>query len=763
MFARLLKRWSPWIAAAFCCYSAFLLWGLTGAQSRLKGVTELRLVADSQRRAAVISDFVSDRYSEVVEFAELPEISNYLANRALGMSPKYGLNSALDLVEIRFRALLQKKHGRDDLIYSYLGFFDEQSGLLVDVQDGNETRNRPEKSGTAASITLDEGRGEMVISAPVIYKETIAGLVTAVVPLSQVSRYLIASSESDRYGELLVMEGGTELRLPGRQSRTFPVDVKEIARIPAEKIAPVDVLSDAAPADNEGGKIRQVFAVRSPVKGIPLSVVTLFEEDAVYGQLIPTYFLYLAGSLPILVLAVLFVLERTRRRTQVLMDSVNATVQRSKALSDENSSLAREILRRERVEMELREKTSQLESMTESLRSSTRRAEDASRAKSDFLANMSHEIRTPLNGVLGMAQLLGMQDLSDDERVLYADTIFKSGQTLLGVLNDILDLSKIEAGKIELHNTPFEAQSLFNQARALFSERATEKGLEMQAGWNGAEGCQYLGDSMRLQQILNNLLSNAIKFTSRGRIELIGREVHRADGNALIEFRVTDTGVGVPKDKQGMLFKPFSQVDASLTRRFGGTGLGLSIVRNLVELMHGSVDLQSAEGQGTTVTVRVLVGIASTGEAEPKRDSHGEWEGVSPEVFAGARVLVVEDTFANRLVVEGFLKRLGIVFESAENGEEAFGRVCRSHFDLVLMDCQMPVMDGYEATRRIRKREASEKLERVPVIALTAGAFSEDRERCIDSGMDDFLAKPINFDQLAEILHKWRRVARNGR
>jgi signal transduction histidine kinase len=384
-------------------------------------------------------------------------------------------------------------------------------------------------------------------------------------------------------------------------------------------------------------------------------------------------------------------------------------------------------------------------------------AEAASVAKSQFLATMSHEIRTPMNGILGMAQLLLMPDTNEVERQEYVRTILTSGETLLTLLNDILDLSKVEAGKLELQRAAFDPGQLIQETASLFREQIESKGLHLEYYWTGEAALRYWSDPQRLRQMLSNLISNAIKFTDRGHVRLEGREVERNGAQALLEFSITDSGIGITSDKLDRLFKPFSQVDGSITRKYGGTGLGLSIVANLAELMGGTTGIESEQGMGSRVWFRIRVEVISDGEESrnSRRDSSA-LASTSVASAAASYILVVEDNLTNRKVIEGLLRKEGLHYESVENGADAVKLITGgARPDLVLMDCQMPVLDGFQATVQIRDWENQNGKGRLPIVALTAGAFEEDRERCLSAGMDDFLTKPLRLSDLRNTLSKW--------
>ena len=382
-------------------------------------------------------------------------------------------------------------------------------------------------------------------------------------------------------------------------------------------------------------------------------------------------------------------------------------------------------------------------------------AESANQAKSLFLATMSHEIRTPMNGILGMAQLLLSPGLKEHEREDFARIILNSGQMLLGLLNDILDLSKVEAGELKLESIAFDPQQLLQEVVALFSEAAEKKGLSIAQEWHGQGSSRYLADPLRIRQMLGNLISNAIKFTETGWVRIEGRVVQCDAAAAVLEFTVADSGIGIPEDRRHRLFQPFSQVDSSTTRQYGGTGLGLSIIRSLATAMGGKVGVESVPGSGSRFWFRIQAHFLDAGadtRRTPRQASPAKASDDGMPALHGS-VLVAEDNQTNRYVIVRMLEKFGLTVSFAENGQQAVDMVFAGERpDLVLMDIQMPVMDGFDATRVIRQREAAEGRSRLPIIALTADAFEDDRQQCLDAGMDDFLAKPVVLKVLRSIL-----------
>jgi signal transduction histidine kinase/CheY-like chemotaxis protein len=385
----------------------------------------------------------------------------------------------------------------------------------------------------------------------------------------------------------------------------------------------------------------------------------------------------------------------------------------------------------------------------EQLRRATLQADAANRAKSLLLANMSHEIRTPMTGVIGFTNLLAATQLNSEQQD-YVEQIRSSGEALLTLINDILDFSKISAGKLALECRPLDLCKTLEQAVGLLAMQAAEKHLRLTVSIDPSTPPTILGDVVRIRQILVNLLGNAVKFTERGEVSISVSARLAEEGRHVISFVVRDTGPGIPEEHQARIFDSFNQVDASISRKYGGTGLGLSISKSLAEQMGGAMALESEVGVGSTFrfTIRAL---AVERDSAPPARATGLAE-IRTSDIPQMRLMVVDDNAVNRKLLSMTLQRLGIRAALATNGAEALESLSRSAYDVILMDVQMPVMDGLEATRRIRRSYPAGAQPRI--VAMTAGAFPEDRAHCLEAGMDDYLSKPVNIDELVETLRR---------
>lgn len=400
---------------------------------------------------------------------------------------------------------------------------------------------------------------------------------------------------------------------------------------------------------------------------------------------------------------------------------------------DLNEELAEEVEQRKRAEKALYKAKEQ--------------AEAANQSKTEFLANMSHEIRTPMNGIIGTLQLLQGSELSESQ-ASYVNIAYSSAESLLCLLNDILDSSKIEAGKLELEHVEFDLGKTINQLQLLMRPRADERRVALSVELDEQLPSAVIGDPVRTRQILMNLLSNAIKFTEDGYVRIRLAILEQSGDQYKIRIEVEDNGIGIAEPAQRKLFNAFTQADGSTTREYGGSGLGLSIVRQLVMLMHGRVGLVSDPGEGSTFWV----------ELNFSRVEKTQQQSIENEELTG-HVLLVEDNPVNQMIAKKMLERLSLSYQLAENGEQAVALMqAPNDFSLLLMDCQMPVMDGYTATRAIRQFETENQQKHTPIIAMTANTMENDKQACLQVGMDDYITKPVSQDALQKALSRWLRV-----
>ena len=1000
------KRVSAVTAVAFGLYSLALFAYAVMAWMQMHRETDAFFVADSQRRAAAVADRMALIRAEAVRHAELAEIRAYLANRDLGMSPRYGLDASLQGVADR---LVEHAADPTGMMPGRLLFFDRSGSLLADSEPGAPLPAVDASSPQKAEIAFDDGRGLLILRVPILSRGAADGMVVTLVATQALYRNLILAGANQRYREMLLTADG-QMLADGVSRGEDARQQQGLAKAPQNQVL--------TPAELGGGEsgFGGLLAIKTAVPDLPLFLITLLPEEQAHGHLSSPAMIVFVGLIPLLLLFGAQRLARLRNAGEQQaerlaaqarefdaqarkLDAQRQELDSSKASLFQTDTLLSEILEAateigiiatnldgritifnsgaERllgwgsievvgsVTTELFHLKQELEaaraaraaegvaisgdfqvlvagvrlgahddrewtfarkngtqfrgallttpirsldgsisgylgilqdvSLRSALNAEMRRArelaEEASRMKSDFLANMSHEIRTPMNGIIGMTHLVLMTTMTSHQRE-YVKKIQLSGQHLLRIINDILDISKIEAGKLSIEQADFELETTLAGVVGVIGEKAGEKGLELILDIASDVPVNVIGDSLRLGQVLINYANNAIKFTEHGEIDIVVRAREIGTDSVLLWFAVRDTGIGLSEEQKKRLFTAFSQADTSTTRQYGGTGLGLAISKQLATMMGGEVGVDSAPGVGSTFWFTARLGISHTPRREllPEAELRGrrvlvvddndnarqvmnqmlrsmsfavdvvssgreavaaveqadrdnapyelvfmDWHmpamnGVDAcrrikdlalaepphlmlvtaygreEVFhqaedagirdvlikplnastlfeaamralqgsaggdlrqaaeltstalqslaaiAGARILLVEDNEINQEVALDLLRHARLEVDLAENGQVALDRLQANDYALVLMDMQMPVMDGVEATRQLRRLPG---LAALPVVAMTANAQAADRQRCLDAGMNDFIAKPIEPELLWQTLLKW--------
>lgn len=697
--------------AALMIVVYLVLMVLTSYQTQVKLQNSLKeqLRQDASKHASAIEHFLDERKNDLRYLSDAREISVFFENKALGMSMEYGLGSSLVDISTYFTYFVADRKTSDRPIYTRIIMLDTSGSVLADTSgpsssSGAGLKRRVPLNRNDIGIKINERRKneEIEINLPIIYKNKHSGYLVAYLSSNTLNERFIRQP-SQETGRIYFLNSGNLLLGPGI-SKSLNSAVSSLIHSSILKDGNLHQFS----VDGDGEKKIEKVALQLPIASSPFSLIVVFPEGEVYGSGSPWRIPLALAVLSLFVAGGTIIMLRSNTRNLLLKTRLEE-------------------------------------------------AEAANYAKSRFLANMSHEIRTPMNGIIGMTDLLQKTPLSPIQ-LKYVDAVHRSGDILLSIINNILDLSKIEAGRTDLEKIPFSLRDTIKSSSVLFAGKINQKGLAYKCTVSDDIPDALVGDSARFAQILNNLLGNAIKFTDSGNISVLVSVSERHREDITLRFQVTDTGIGIPSESQSEIFSRFSQADIATTRKYGGTGLGLAIAKHLVELMGGRIGVVSRSSAGSTFwfTCRfaiypdALPVITPTGPVKPFDSSR----------MAPVKVLLAEDNSINQEIGCAMLENLGCTVVLADTGTKAIEALEKESFDLILMDCQMPEMDGYEAARIIRKNEqeagqSDPGRKRACIIALTANALMGDKEKCLAAGMDDYLAKPFTLHQIYTVMSRW--------
>ena len=710
------RKWQ--IAVCFAvlllvAYLVFMVLTSYQAQVKLQAAQKEQLRQDVAKHGSTIGHFLDERKNDLRYLSDAREIAVYFENKALGMSMQYGLGSSLVDISTYFSNFVADRTASGDPIYTRIMMLDTNGSVLADTEKTTgSTPGVPKRkislTRETVNVKVDErSKGEEIqIYLPIIFKNTYSGHLIAFLSSKTLYNNFVQQPSGKSSRTYFISSGNLLIGLPAEQSlQRHLLPLVQSSSLQNGNLHRFVI-------DANGADESEKVALQLDIASTPLSLIAVFPVSEVYGSGSPWRIPIALGVLSLFVAGSSISIFRANTRNLILKSRLGE-------------------------------------------------AEAANYAKSRFLANMSHEIRTPMNGIIAMSDLLAKTQLTPTQ-MKYVDALHRSGDILLSIINNVLDLSKIEAGKIDLENISFNLKEAIYSSYILFADKIEKKGLVYTCSIHEDVPGNLSGDSSRFTQILNNLLGNAVKFTDHGSISVLVSASERNAHDVTLHCQITDTGIGISAESQDEIFDRFSQADITTTRKYGGTGLGLAIVKRLVELMGGKIGVESRTGAGSTFwfTCRFAVNPGTSPEK-------GSSEPVKPLVLSrkdNIKALLVEDNPINQELGIAMLESLGCRVVLADTGIKAIEARENEPFDIIFMDCQMPEMDGYEVTRIIRKREreavkpGQEGKPADIIIALTANALMGDREKCLAAGMDDYLAKPFTILQIHKVLSAWLGV-----
>jgi signal transduction histidine kinase/ActR/RegA family two-component response regulator len=689
--------------------------------------------AHASTQSANMGHFLDRVSTETEELVQRRVVSAYFANKALGLTMEYGLRISLLDLRQELASRLKRSLPSGHPVFCRMILVDRDTLVIWDSEN-------PDAEPGAAWEELYAFPGEawsssglaLIHTVPCFIHEREVGRLLAYIPLDTVTGILNPPQDPVHSSSWLAWRNGQPLTATCDQQ-----DLAQLRAVQDEGLATEGVLHTRFTSAD--GTNRSLLAACSPLKEMPFQVIRIqSQDDAAAGtdprRILATLILALGA-----VVGGSFMISRSQAREAALADQLVNETEQKKRFHAKNQELAEEVQKRQATEKRLRLAVEQ--------------AEEANRAKSQFLANMSHEIRTPLNGLLGLTELV-LDDEVDPSHREYLEIALDSGKSLLQIINDILDFSRIEAGRLDINPEAFSLPEMLNSITKSF--RAALQNKELTLALDLASGIpdRMVGDPTRIRQVLVNLVGNAVKFTAEGGVTLKASWVPSSPRFGSMVFQVSDTGIGIPPEKLDRIFEAFTQADGSTTRKFGGTGLGLTISCQLADLMQGTLTAESQVGQGSRFTFQIPMEVP----ADQPTEADASPLDATDETDRPLKILVAEDNEVNRFYIQKLLDHLGHEMVLVENGVlalEALEAQGPEKFDLVLLDIQMPELDGLFTARIWREKELNSGLTRLPLIALTAHALEGDRQDCLDAGMDDFLTKPLNTEKLESALKRW--------